>query len=121
MPIDSDDLSRLLLALMKEETKEKQKSALSDLLNPPAPPTTSPGPEGPEKQKEPPPKPKRCMCEGCKTKLSLIDFACKCHGWYCSMHRHAESHSCTFDFKAKGQESLEKQLVKVAGEKLQRV
>ena len=120
MPIDSDELSRLLLSILKDETKEKQKSALSDLLNPPAAPATTPelsakAPEGS------PPKPKRCMCAGCKTKLTLTDFACKCEGWYCSMHRHAEAHSCSYDFKAQGQGLLEKQLVKVAGEKLQRV
>ena len=119
MPIDSDELSRLLLGLLKNETKEKQKSALSDLLNPPtAQPAAVAEVEAP---KGPPPKPKRCMCAGCKTKLSLTDFACKCEGWYCGLHRHAEAHSCSFDFKAKGQGLLEKQLVKVAGEKLNRV
>jgi hypothetical protein len=120
MPVDSDDLARLLLNLLKDETKEKQKSALSDLLNPPPSPAEAAQPPKADEPSEKP-RPKRCMCPGCKTKITLTDFACKCHGWYCSMHRHAESHSCSFDFKTQGQGILEKQLVKVAGEKLQKV
>jgi hypothetical protein len=120
MPIDSDDLAKLLLNLLKDETKDRQKAALDDLLNGPPPPSPETKPEA-SKAVEPPPRPKRCMCAGCKTKLAITDFACKCQGWYCSMHRHAESHSSSFDFKTNGQGILEKQLVKVVGEKLARV
>ena len=66
-------------------------------------------------------KPKRCQHLSCKTKLMLSDFACKCENYYCSSHRHAESHSCSFDFKKQSHLQLEKQLVKVVSSKLDRV
>ena len=66
-------------------------------------------------------KPKKCQHLSCKTKLMLSDFACKCENYYCSSHRHAESHSCSFDFKKQGHSQLEKQLVKTVAAKLDRV
>ena len=66
-------------------------------------------------------KPKRCQHASCKTKLMLSDFACKCENYYCSSHRHAESHSCSYDFKKHSHSQLEKQLVKSVAAKLDRV
>jgi hypothetical protein len=43
---------------------------------------------------------KRCCAEGCKKKLMLSDFPCKCGKKHCSTHRAPEVHACTFDFKA---------------------
>ncbi len=45
-------------------------------------------------------KSKRCCHDGCKKKLSLTDFPCKCGKTHCSMHRPAEVHNCSYDFKA---------------------
>ena len=45
-------------------------------------------------------RPTRCCADGCKKKLSLLDFACKCQKYHCTMHRPAEMHACTFDYKA---------------------
>lgn len=74
----------------------------------------------PEKPVEPV-KPKRCQHEGCKVKLMLADFACRCKSFYCSQHRFAELHKCTFDYKTMGKEVLSKQLPTVIGSKLERV
>ncbi len=49
---------------------------------------------------------KRCCMEGCKKKLTLADFACKCGKKHCSAHRIPEVHGCTFDFKASQKELL---------------
>ena len=43
---------------------------------------------------------KCCASSGCKKKLSLTDFPCKCGATHCAMHRAPEVHSCTYDFKA---------------------
>ena len=45
-------------------------------------------------------------------KLSLVaqSLACKCGKTYCGLHRAAEAHACTFDFKALGKEQLLKTL-----------
>jgi hypothetical protein len=42
----------------------------------------------------------RCNHSGCKKKLSLTDFPCKCGLTHCSEHRPSEVHNCTYDFKA---------------------
>ncbi len=44
-------------------------------------------------------KPKRCECDGCRTKLTLTSFACKCENYYCDKHRPSEEHKCTYDYK----------------------
>jgi len=76
-----------------------------------------------EAKKEPvePVKPKRCQQEGCKVKLMLADFACRCKSFYCSQHRFSELHKCSFDYKTAGKDILAKQLPTVAGSKLDRV
>jgi hypothetical protein len=42
---------------------------------------------------------KRCCMEGCKKKLALSDFPCKCGKKHCALHRSPEVHSCNYDFK----------------------
>ena len=66
-------------------------------------------------------KPKRCQHDGCKVKLMLADFACRCKSFYCSQHRFAEVHKCSFDYKGVGKELLTKQMPTVIGEKFERV
>lgn len=51
-------------------------------------------------------RPKRCCHEGCKKKLCLTDFACKCGLIHCSQHRASEAHNCSFDYKAQHKEEL---------------
>jgi len=74
----------------------------------------------PEKPKEVV-KPKRCQHDGCKVKLMLADFACRCKNFYCSQHRFSTAHQCSFDYKAAGKELLEKQMPTVVASKLERV
>lgn len=44
-------------------------------------------------------KPKKCCFDGCKKKLTLTDFPCKCGNIHCHVHRPSEVHNCTYDFK----------------------
>jgi len=67
------------------------------------------------------PKPKRCQMVDCKGKLGLTDNACKCSRFYCSKHRHAETHSCTFDYKSEGIDKLKKLLPVVRGVKVDNI
>lgn len=64
-------------------------------------------------------KPKRCQNEGCKVKLMLADFACRCNQYYCSQHRGSELHKCTFDYRATGKELLNKQMPTIIADKLE--
>lgn len=78
-------------------------------------------PEATLETKKEPVKPKRCQHESCKVKLLLSDFACRCKSFYCSQHRFAETHKCSFDYKASGKDLLTKQMPTVIGSKLDRV
>lgn len=66
-------------------------------------------------------RPKRCEHSDCNKKLMLTDYACQCKQFYCSNHRHANLHSCKFDYKNKAGIHLEKQLVKLGAEKMERI
>ena len=52
-------------------------------------------------------KKERCSMEGCKKKLSAVKFTCNCGKNYCTAHRLAESHNCTYDFREEGKKILE--------------
>jgi hypothetical protein len=60
----------------------------------------------------------RCSHAECKRKLMLTDVTCKCDKRYCISHRHPESHSCAFDYKASGLAHLSTILVKANGDRL---
>ena len=49
-----------------------------------------------------------CSFEGCKRKLKLTAFPCKCGRKFCDKHRVAEDHRCSFNFKKEQQELLKK-------------
>lgn len=59
-----------------------------------------------EFQLKPQTNPKRCCFDGCKKKLSLTDFACKCGKIHCAAHRPSEVHSCTYDYKKSHEANL---------------
>ena len=64
-------------------------------------------------------RPKKCCQEGCKKKLLLSDFPCKCEKVYCSGHRASEAHDCTFDYKAASKlELLKTMAAPILGKKL---
>ena len=61
----------------------------------------------------------RCSAESCRAPLTLTSTACKCQKKFCSQHRHAESHACTFDYRASAKETLMKTIGKpVVAEKI---
>ena len=65
---------------------------------------------------------KRCF--ECKSKLSLIQIECNkclCGGVYCSKHRLAEQHSCSYDYKTDGKKLLEKRNPRIVAEKLNKI
>jgi len=66
----------------------------------------------------PKPKKKTNRCVVCKKKVGLLPFICECELMFCSNHRHPEDHSCTFDHRGKSTKSLERNLVKVDGDRV---
>ena len=65
---------------------------------------------------------KRCAHPECKKKLMLTDSACRCGKIHCPLHRHSETHACTFDYRQLSRENLLKTMsTAVVGEKLQMI
>lgn len=48
-------------------------------------------------------------------------FPCRCGGIFCSVHRYANEHSCTFDYKEHGAEEIRKNNPQIVGEKIQKI
>lgn len=112
MPIDMDYLASLLDEMAKADMGNMVQAM--ENVKPKVP-------EPSQNDKKETVRPKRCQGVDCKAKLVLSDFACQCKGFYCSKHRYAESHSCTFDYKAAGNKLLEKSLVKAVADKVDRI
>eukprot|EP00941_MAST-03F_sp_MAST-3F-sp1_P005203 g5203.t1 len=58
-------------------------------------------PEIKKKKKKKKKKKNRCAHEGCKKKLTLVEKSvgkCRCGLIFCSQHRYASAHNCTFDY-----------------------
>lgn len=62
----------------------------------------------------------RCQTEGCKKKLGLLGFKCKCEKMFCAAHRASDVHNCTFDFQEQHKKDLLKYLsTAIRGEKIE--
>lgn len=72
----------------------------------------------PSKEKK---KVNRCSWESCNKKLGLTGFQCRCGGQYCSLHRYANEHQCTFDYKEHGQNEIRKNMPVVQAERVRRI
>uniref|UniRef100_A0A0E0KK18 AN1-type domain-containing protein n=1 Tax=Oryza punctata TaxID=4537 RepID=A0A0E0KK18_ORYPU len=57
-------------------------------------------------------------CATCRKKVGLTGFKCRCGGNFCGGHRHADAHSCGFDYKSAGKEQIAKQNPLVVADKL---
>lgn len=61
----------------------------------------------------------RCFC--CNKKVGLLGFECRCGYVYCSGHRHAADHTCTFDYATFDKERLAKANPVIAASKLDKL
>lgn len=61
-------------------------------------------------------------CFECKKKIPLgMEINCKCEQKFCMKHKHAEEHNCSYDYKLKGCEIIEKNNPIIIGEKIVKV
>lgn len=67
----------------------------------------------------PPPNPGRCY--SCSKKTGLLGFSCRCGFSFCSSHRYADAHACSFDYKGAAATLLTKANPLVAGSKINKV
>ncbi|CAF2463066.1 unnamed protein product [Rotaria sp. Silwood2] len=50
-----------------------------------------------------------------------LSFDCRCGGQFCSLHRYANEHNCTFDYREHGQNEIRKNMPVVQAERVQRI
>lgn len=48
----------------------------------------------------------RCAHEGCRRKLGIVPFTCRCSKDFCVEHRSSDTHGCTFDYRAEHKKEL---------------
>ncbi|XP_054777690.1 zinc finger A20 and AN1 domain-containing stress-associated protein 4-like [Prosopis cineraria] len=60
-------------------------------------------------------------CATCRKRVGLTGFKCKCGITFCGVHRYAEKHGCSFDFKVVGREEISRANPVVIAEKLHKI
>ncbi|KAL5219552.1 hypothetical protein ABZP36_020236 [Zizania latifolia] len=60
-------------------------------------------------------------CLSCRKKVGLTGFKCRCGDTFCSVHRYADSHKCTFDYKQAGREQIAKQNPLLKADKITKI
>lgn len=68
----------------------------------------------PQPSRLPPPN----RCGSCRKRVGLTGFKCRCGNLYCALHRYSDKHSCSYDYKAAGQEAIAKANPLVVAEKV---
>ncbi|KAK6120794.1 hypothetical protein DH2020_023487 [Rehmannia glutinosa] len=55
-------------------------------------------------------------CSGCRRKVGLTGFRCRCGELFCADHRYSDRHDCSYDYKTVGREAImrENPVVKAA-------
>ncbi|CAG0918120.1 unnamed protein product [Notodromas monacha] len=77
---------------------------------------------GEERVKSPEGKVRRPRCSVCRKKLNLTNgFDCRCGNLFCGLHRYAEAHDCSFDYKTEGRRQISESNPLVIAQKLPKI
>lgn len=60
-------------------------------------------------------------CSGCRRKVGLTGFRCRCGELFCAEHRYSDRHVCSYDYKAAGREAIARENPVVKAAKIVRV
>jgi hypothetical protein len=45
-------------------------------------------------------------CHGCRKRVGLTGFRCRCGELFCGAHRYSDRHECSFDYKSVGRDAI---------------
>jgi len=65
--------------------------------------------------------PDTTRCFSCSRKVGLLGFKCRCDFVFCSKHRYADLHTCSFDYQGMHKANLEKQNPQIVAAKVQKI
>lgn len=60
-------------------------------------------------------------CSGCRKRVGLTGFRCRCGELFCAEHRYSDRHDCSFDYKTAGREAIARENPVVKAAKIIRV
>ncbi|KAK7243596.1 hypothetical protein RIF29_38401 [Crotalaria pallida] len=60
-------------------------------------------------------------CSGCRRRVGLTGFRCRCGELFCSEHRYSDRHDCSYDYKAAGREAIAKENPVIRASKIVKV
>eukprot|EP00270_Netrium_digitus_P015577 TRINITY_DN547_c0_g1_i1.p1 TRINITY_DN547_c0_g1~~TRINITY_DN547_c0_g1_i1.p1 ORF type:complete len:173 (-),score=23.33 TRINITY_DN547_c0_g1_i1:395-913(-) len=60
-------------------------------------------------------------CGVCKRRVGLTGFKCRCNSVFCPVHRYADMHECSFDYKSAGREAIAKANPVIKAEKFDKI
>ncbi|XP_020691705.1 zinc finger A20 and AN1 domain-containing stress-associated protein 5-like [Dendrobium catenatum] len=60
-------------------------------------------------------------CSGCRRKVGLTGFRCRCGELFCGEHRYSDRHDCSFDYKAAGREAISRENPVVRASKIVKI
>ncbi|KAL7151813.1 hypothetical protein ABFS83_04G056100 [Erythranthe nasuta] len=63
----------------------------------------------------------RCSGSGCRKRIGLVGFRCRCGDVFCSEHRYSDRHDCSYDYKAAGRDAIAKENPVIRAAKLLKV
>ncbi|XP_022734737.1 zinc finger A20 and AN1 domain-containing stress-associated protein 5-like [Durio zibethinus] len=63
----------------------------------------------------------RCSCSGCRKRVGLTGFRCRCGELFCAEHRYSDRHDCSYDYKTVGREAIARENPVVKAAKIIRV
>lgn len=63
----------------------------------------------------------RCSRLGCRKRIGLMGFRCRCGYVFCPEHRYSDRHECSYDYKAAGREAIARENPVIRASKLLKV
>nr|XP_043609974.1 zinc finger A20 and AN1 domain-containing stress-associated protein 5 [Erigeron canadensis] len=60
-------------------------------------------------------------CSGCRKRVGLTGFRCRCGDLYCAEHRYSDRHDCSYDYKTAGREAIARDNPVVKAAKIVRI
>ncbi|GFQ04419.1 zinc finger a20 and an1 domain-containing stress-associated protein 5 [Phtheirospermum japonicum] len=60
-------------------------------------------------------------CSGCRRKVGLTGFRCRCGELFCADHRYSDRHDCSYDYKSSGREAIARENPVVKAAKIVRI
>ncbi|KAJ4711651.1 Zinc finger A20 and AN1 domain-containing stress-associated protein [Melia azedarach] len=60
-------------------------------------------------------------CSGCRRKVGLTGFRCRCGELFCGEHRYSDRHECSYDYKSAGRDAIARENPVIKAAKIVRV